>query len=153
MKITTRGRFAVNAMMHIVMNKDHVPISITEIAEHQNISVAYLEQIFCKLRRAGLVKSVRGPGGGYYLGQDGESITVLSIINAVDEDLDPRQCRGHEGCKGDGNCLTHALWDSLNTLTQDYLESVTLRAIRLGLQRRTINLPRKMEASRKSENA
>lgn len=136
MKITTRGRFAVNAMMHLAIYAQESPVSLPHISSHQNISVAYLEQIFCKLRRAGLVTSVRGPGGGYFLGRPRNEITVGSIIDAVDEDMDARQCRGDGTCKDDGCCLTHALWSELNEITSKFLESVTLQDILNDLNKR-----------------
>ncbi len=126
MKITTRGRFAVNAMVHLALYAKEEPVSLPHISQHQNISVAYLEQIFCKLRRAGLVMSVRRPGGGYFLGRAKKQITIRAIIEAMDENIDARQCRGGDGCRGDGCCLTHGLWERLNILTMDFLEGVTL---------------------------
>ena len=129
MKLTTKGRFAVTAMVDLALHEASAPISLTQISERQQISVAYLEQIFCKLRRAGLVASVRGPGGGYRLGDAADRITVGSIISAVDEDIDATQCRGDGTCHGGASCLTHHLWEDLNTLTKKFLDGVTLASM------------------------
>ena len=114
MKLTTKGRFAVTAMVDLALHLSEAPVRIALIAERQNLSVAYLEQIFCKLRRAGLVTSARGPGGGYRLGDLPENISVGQIIEAVDEDIDATQCHGGDTCKGGAACLTHHLWEDLN---------------------------------------
>lgn len=115
MKLTTKGRFAVTAMVDLALHLSEAPVRIALIAERQNLSVAYLEQIFCKLRRAGLVTSARGPGGGYRLGDLPENISVGQIIDAVDEDIDATQCHGGDTCKGGAACLTHHLWEDLNS--------------------------------------
>ena len=121
MKLTTKGRFAVTAMVDLALHLSEAPVRIALIAERQNLSVAYLEQIFCKLRRAGLVTSARGPGGGYRLGDLPENISVGQIIEAVDEDIDATQCHGGDTCKGGAACLTHHLWEDLNRVTSDFL--------------------------------
>lgn len=126
MKLTTKGRFAVTAMVDLALHEEEAPISLTQISERQQISVAYLEQIFCKLRRAGLVASVRGPGGGYRLGAPAGDITAAAIIEAMDEDIDATQCRGDGSCLGGAACLTHHLWKDLNRTTRKFLEGVTL---------------------------
>ncbi len=126
MKLTTKGRFAVTAMVDLALHEEEAPISLTQISERQQISVAYLEQIFCKLRRAGLVASVRGPGGGYRLGAPAGDITAAAIIEAMDEDIDATQCRGDGSCLGGAACLTHHLWEDLNRTTRKFLEGVTL---------------------------
>lgn len=126
MKLTTKGRFAVTAMVDLALHLSEAPVRIALIAERQNLSVAYLEQIFCKLRRAGLVTSARGPGGGYRLGDLPENISVGQIIEAVDEDIDATQCHGGDTCKGGAACLTHHLWEDLNRVTLDFLSRVTL---------------------------
>ncbi|EJX03468.1 Transcriptional regulator, Rrf2 [gut metagenome] len=113
-------------MVDLALNEADAPISLVQISERQHISVAYLEQIFCKLRRAGLVDSVRGPGGGYRLKIPASALSVASIIAAVEENLDATQCRGDGTCSGGASCLTHHLWEQLNTITQKFLDSVTL---------------------------
>ena len=129
MKLTTKGRFAVTAMVDLALHESNAPISLVQISERQHISVAYLEQIFCKLRRAGLVDSVRGPGGGYRLKTAASMVSVASIIAAVEEDLDATQCHGDGTCSGGASCLTHHLWEDLNAITQKFLEGVTLHDI------------------------
>lgn len=116
----------MTAMVDLALHETEAPISLTQIAERQQMSVAYLEQIFCKLRRAGLVASVRGPGGGYRLGRSASEISVGAIIIAMDEDIDATQCRGDGTCLGGAACLTHHLWEDLNRITQKFLDGVTL---------------------------
>lgn len=136
MKLTTKGRFAVTAMVDMALHEVEAPISLTLISERQQISVAYLEQLFCKLRRAGLVVSVRGPGGGYRLGKPVSEITVGAIIAAMDEDIDATQCRGDGTCLGGAACLTHHLWEELNRTTQKFLDGVTLASMVESHQKR-----------------
>lgn len=155
MKLTTKGRFAVTAMVDLAIHRADAPVSLAQISERQKISVAYLEQIFCKLRRAGLVDSVRGPGGGYRLRDEAGAISVGSIIDAVDEDIDATQCRGDGTCNGGASCLTHHLWEDLNVITKKFLDSVTLDAMvktyeeRQGKQ----TIPAVIPVRRKNENA
>ena len=127
MRLTTKGRFAVTAMVDLSMRQTRGPVTLSTISERQRISLSYLEQLFGKLRRHKLVNSVRGPGGGYYLALPTQSITVAEIIAAVDEPLDATQCAGKENCKDDQRCMTHDLWATLNEKMYDYLSSVTLR--------------------------
>jgi Rrf2 family transcriptional regulator, iron-sulfur cluster assembly transcription factor len=127
MRLTTKGRFAVTAMMDLAMRQGGGPVSLASISERQKISLSYLEQLFGRLRREGLVTSVRGPGGGYRMGKPQDDISVSEIILAVDEPIDTTGCAGQENCKGDNaKCLTHDLWMSLNERIFDYLGSVTL---------------------------
>lgn len=130
MRLTTKGRFAVNAMIDLTRNESEGPVTLASISERQDISVAYLEQLFSKLRRRDLVKSIRGPGGGYHLSRDCADITVADIVFAVDEPLDITRCQGNGNCqqsaKGNIECITHNLWASLNERIVDYLESVSL---------------------------
>lgn len=135
MKLTTKARFAVTAMLDIAIYGEGKPVSLTQISERQQITVAYLEQIFCKLRRAGLVASVRGPGGGYFLRRYPDEIRVGDIIEAVEENIDARQCRGGEHCMGGASCLTHHLWESLNAVTKTFLDGVTLESMVLEHQK------------------
>src|SRR5512147_2812838 len=107
MRLTTKGRFAVTAMLDLAMHHHEGPVTLAEISERQKISLSYLEQLFGKLRRRELVKSVRGPGGGYRLAQETMQISVADIILAVDETLDSTQCGGRENCRDERKCITH----------------------------------------------
>jgi len=126
MRLTTKGRFAVTAMVDLAMRQNRGPVTLAAISERQHISLSYLEQLFGKLRRAKLVSSVRGPGGGYNLAQPTQSITVADIVTAVDEPLDATQCGGRENCHDDRRCMTHDLWATLNEKMYEYLDSVKL---------------------------
>ncbi|HSI37479.1 MAG TPA: Fe-S cluster assembly transcriptional regulator IscR [Methylotenera sp.] len=131
MRLTTKGRFAVTAMLDLAMHEakdaaDIKPVTLAGISERQSISLSYLEQLFSRLRRQGLVKSVRGPGGGYKLAKTHAEITVADIISAVDEQIDATQCGGQENCRDEGRCMTHDLWASLNDKILDYLAGVSL---------------------------
>jgi Rrf2 family iron-sulfur cluster assembly transcriptional regulator len=129
MRLTTKGRFAVTAMVDLAMRHGSGPVTLAEISSRQKISLSYLEQLFGKLRRHQLVESVRGPGGGYCLAKDMGEMSVAEIILAVDEPIDATQCGGKENCRDDEKCLTHDLWATLTTHIFDYLESVTLRQL------------------------
>ena len=126
MRLTTKGRFAVTAMIDLAMHNGKSPVTLSEISERQKISLSYLEQLFGKLRRQELVRSVRGPGGGYNLAKPTEQVSVADIITAVDEPIDATQCGGKENCKDDHKCITHDLWTDLNRHIFDYLRAVTL---------------------------
>jgi Rrf2 family iron-sulfur cluster assembly transcriptional regulator len=126
MRLTTKGRFAVTAMLDLAINEAGRPVTLTTISDRQDISLSYLEQLFSRLRKSGLVKSVRGPGGGYRLGLDPKAMSVSDIIRAVDEQIDATQCGGNENCHDEKRCMTHDLWTSLNYKILEYLESVTL---------------------------
>jgi Rrf2 family transcriptional regulator, iron-sulfur cluster assembly transcription factor len=126
MRLTTKGRFAVTAMVDLSMRQTRGPVTLAAISERQHISLSYLEQLFGKLRRAKLVNSVRGPGGGYCLARPIANITVADIIAAVDEPIDATQCGGKENCLDDRRCVTHDLWATLNEKMNDYLSSVSL---------------------------
>lgn len=135
MRLTTKGRFAVTAMLDLALNEvgvngTHSPVTLAGISERQNISLSYLEQLFSRLRRQGLVSSVRGPGGGYNLAKAQANISVSAIISAVDENIDATQCGGKEDCHGaEGRCMTHELWASLNHKILDFLSGVSLADI------------------------
>lgn len=129
MRLTTKGRFAVTAMIDLAMHHGSGPVTLAEISARQKISLSYLEQLFGKLRRHQLVESVRGPGGGYRLAKDMSGVSVADIILAVDEPIDATKCGGKENCQDDQKCLTHDLWASLNERIFDYLESVNLRQL------------------------
>ena len=126
MRLTTKGRFAVTAMIDLALRGGDGPVSLAGISERQKISLSYLEQLFGKLRRHQLVGSVRGPGGGYCLARPTSAMTVADIIRAVDEPLDATQCGGRENCHDEERCMTHDLWATLNVKMFDYLSSVTL---------------------------
>ena len=129
MRLTTKGRFAVTAMIDLGLRSTNGPVALAAISQRQQISLSYLEQLFGKLRRHELVESTRGPGGGYSLGRDAGEITVADIILAVDEPLDATGCGGKEHCMGDdtGKCMTHDLWTALNHKMIDFLSSVSLK--------------------------
>ena len=126
MRLTTKGRFAVTAMIDVAMHGGRNPVTLAAISERQKISLSYLEQLFGKLRRAGLVESVRGPGGGYNLARPSEQLSVADVIVAVDEPIDATQCGGRENCLDDRRCMTHELWASLNAHIFSFLRSVSL---------------------------
>ncbi len=126
MRLTTKGRFAVTAMLALALNQGARPVTLAGISRRQGISLSYLEQLFGKLRRHSLVDSVRGPGGGYTLAKQAESMSVAEIIIAVDEPIDATQCGGKENCREEGRCMTHDLWATLNEKMYDYLASVKL---------------------------
>src|SRR5687767_6248353 len=126
MRLTTKGRFAVTAMVDLAMRQNRGPVTLAAISERQHISLSYLEQLFGKLRRRSLVTSVRGPGGGYNLARPAGEVTVAEIVSAVDEPLDATQCGGKENCLDDRRCMTHDLWATLNEKMHEYLSSVTL---------------------------
>ncbi len=129
MRLTTKGRFAVTAMIDVAMHNGGGPVTLAGVAERQKISLSYLEQLFGKLRRYGLVDSVRGPGGGYNLARAATGVSVADIITAVDEPIDATQCGGKENCQDDKRCMTHELWASLNTHIFAFLNSVTLEQL------------------------
>lgn len=127
MRLTTKGRFAVTAMIDLALRQHTGPVTLAGIAERQKISLSYLEQLFGKLRRNHLVASVRGPGGGYCLAKPMTQVSVADIIHAVDETLDATQCGGKGDCHDDHPCMTHNLWTSLNHRMLEYLRSVSLQ--------------------------
>jgi Rrf2 family transcriptional regulator, iron-sulfur cluster assembly transcription factor len=126
MRLTTKGRFAVTAMIDVAMHGTKGPVTLAGVSERQKISLSYLEQLFGKLRRHGLVASVRGPGGGYRLARNAETVSVADVILAVDEPIDATQCGGLENCLDDKRCMTHELWTALNGHIFNFLRSVTL---------------------------
>ncbi len=132
MRLTTKGRFAVTAMIDLALREDKGPVTLAAISRRQEISLSYLEQLFGKLRRHEIVESVRGPGGGYNLARRAEDVTVADIIIAVDEPLDATQCGGKGNCHGASHetgaqCMTHELWSTLNEKMVEYLDSVSLK--------------------------
>jgi len=130
MRLTTKGRFAVTAMIDLALRSNNGPVALAAISQRQQISLSYLEQLFGKLRRHELVESTRGPGGGYSLGRKADEISVADIIVAVDEPIDATHCGGKENCQTDGSrCMTHDLWSALNLRMVEFLNSVTLQKL------------------------
>lgn len=130
MRLTTKGRFAVTAMIDLGLRQSAGPVTLAAISQRQQISLSYLEQLFGKLRRHELVESTRGPGGGYTLARSPSLITVADIITSVDEPIDATHCGGKENCLGEGErCMTHDLWASLNIRMVEFLDSVTLQKL------------------------
>lgn len=147
MRLTTKGRYAVTAMMDLALHTSgngpiggatrtsaspdvatRLPekVTLADIARNQDISLSYLEQLFAKLRKQGLVKGVRGPGGGYRLARDANTITIAEIVTAVDERVDVTQCGGKEDCQAGERCLSHDLWTELSQRVYDFLDGITL---------------------------
>ncbi len=126
MRLTTKGRYAVTAMLDLALNARQGPVSLADISERQGISISYLEQLFAKLRRQELVKSVRGPGGGYRLNGESTEISVASVIDAVDETVDATRCRGMGDCQDGETCLTHYLWCDLSDQLHEFLSGISL---------------------------
>lgn len=129
MRLTTKGRYAVTAMLDLSLNYGMGAITLADISERQGISLSYLEQLFARLRKQGLVSSSRGPGGGYRLSRTASDITVLDVISAVDEKVDTTQCEGRQNCQGDEQCLSHELWQSLSDQIRVYLDGITLAEV------------------------
>ena len=129
MRLTTKGRFAVTALLDLAMQRTTQPVTLAEISQRQQISLSYLEQLFAKLRQRALVDSVRGPGGGYCLARDMGQVSIAEIILAVDEPIDSTQCNGKENCHNDKKCMTHDLWVRLNDLIFDHLGAITLKQL------------------------
>ena len=129
MQLTTKGRYAVTAMLDLSMHGRDKPINLAEISERQGISVSYLEQLFSKLRRQELVSSVKGPGGGYRLSRDAHEISVSQVIRAVDEKMDVTSCGGAGNCNKGEQCMTHQLWEDLSTQLKDFLEAISLGSL------------------------
>ncbi|MDH5228825.1 MAG: Fe-S cluster assembly transcriptional regulator IscR [Gammaproteobacteria bacterium] len=126
MRLTTKGRYAVTAMLDLAINYVDGPITLSDISKRQGISLSYLEQLFSKLRKRGLVDSARGPGGGYRLSRDAGEIAVSDVIAAVDESIDVTRCGGQGNCQDDGRCLTHELWQDLSQRIYSFLDGITL---------------------------
>jgi Rrf2 family iron-sulfur cluster assembly transcriptional regulator len=129
MQLTTKGRYAVTAMLDLASNDTQKPITLDVISERQNISLSYLEQLFAKLRRANLVKSVRGPGGGYLLDAQAKDISLAEIIEAVDENIDLRRCKGMNKCNNGRQCISHQLWCEVSGQIRTFLDNKTLQMV------------------------
>jgi Rrf2 family iron-sulfur cluster assembly transcriptional regulator len=126
MRLSTKGRYAVTAMLDLALHGDKGPVTLADISENQGISLSYLEQLFASLRSKGLVRGVRGPGGGYYLGREMDEISIANIICAVDEWVEFTRCQGRGNCRNGQRCLTHSLWDELSEQIYHFLEDITL---------------------------
>ena len=131
MKLTTKGRYAIIAMVDLRLNGTIEPVRLKDVSKRQNISLSYLEQLFSKLRLSGLVKSVRGPGGGYVLNKIPSEINLLDVITAVDENIDQTQCGGAMNCINEKPCLTHFIWTDLNNIINKYMQGINLGDIAL----------------------
>ena len=129
MQLTTKGRYAVTAMLDLASNDSSRPVTLDMISERQNISLSYLEQLFAKLRKASLVKSIRGPGGGYLLNVNPVDITLTEIIEAVDENIDLRRCHGAKNCLRGKQCLSHHLWCEVSDQIRGFLSSRNLQQV------------------------
>jgi Rrf2 family iron-sulfur cluster assembly transcriptional regulator len=129
MRLTTKGRYAVTAMMDLAIHQNGSPVTLNDIAEHQELSLSYLEQLFARLRKSKLVQGIRGPRGGYQLAKAPSEITIAEIITAVDESVDVTQCRGRENCNDGEQCLTHELWSHLSNQMYQFLDSITLAEV------------------------
>ena len=140
MRLTTKGRFAVTAMIDVAMHATEAPVTLAGVSVRQKISLSYLEQLFGKLRRHGLVASVRGPGGGYRLARPAGAVSVADVILAVDEPIDATQCGGKENCLDDRRCMTHELWAGLNAHIFAFLRSVTLEELVRQQDRPEVNV-------------
>lgn len=136
MRLTTKGRYAVTAMLDLALHYEQGPITLADISQRQEISLSYLEQLFAKLRRQGLVTSARGPGGGYRLSRPAAEIPVVDVITAVDEKVDATRCGGQGNCQGNERCLTHELWMDLSRQIHDFLGGIDLGQLveRRGIQ-------------------
>lgn len=135
MKLTTKGRYAVTAMLDLALHDGQGPINLADISSRQGISLSYLEQLFSRLRKQSLVASARGPGGGYRLGRSSDDISVADVIRAVDETVDATRCGGSKNCQGEERCLTHDLWEELSDQIANFLSGISLDDL---VQRKTV---------------
>jgi Rrf2 family iron-sulfur cluster assembly transcriptional regulator len=152
MRLSTKGRYAVTAMMDLAIHHKEGAITLADISEAQGISLSYLEQLFARLRKHGLVEGIRGPGGGYQLSRPPEEISVADVIDAIGEGVDVTLCGGSTDCQDGERCLTHELWQQLGGKIHEFLASVTLasflereavnRVVRRQRERHEVELPR-----------
>ncbi|MDF1621870.1 Fe-S cluster assembly transcriptional regulator IscR [Pseudohongiella nitratireducens] len=126
MRLTTKGRYAVTAMLDLAIHAGTEPVTLSDISLRQDISLSYLEQLFGRLRRRQLVVSIRGPGGGYQLAHETGDIAIVDIINAVDESVDATRCQGQGNCQQGETCLTHHLWEDLSQQIHEFLRGISL---------------------------
>ncbi len=143
MRLTTKGRYAVTAMLDLAYHSQANPVTLTDIATRQTISLSYLEQLFARLRKAGMVKGVRGPGGGYTLSRNAGEINIADIIEAVDEPVDSTKCGGKSNCHNEQPCITHDLWMGLSEQIRAYLKQITLGQL---LERETVSAVAKRQS-------
>jgi len=129
MKLTTKSRYAVTAMLDIAYYNRGNPVSLPDISERQNISLSYLEQLFSRLKKSGLVQSIKGPGGGYKLSKRADDIVISDVIQAVDENIETMACSGKSNCNNNRQCLSHNLWEDLDEEIKNYLSDVTLQQV------------------------
>ena len=153
MRLTTKGRFAVTAMIDVGLRQEKGPVTLAGISQRQKISLSYLEQLFGRLRRHELVESTRGPGGGYSLARASRDITVADIIYAVDEPLDATQCGGRKNCQKEQRYMTHDLWAALNRKMVEYLDSVSLADLVQQQRARMAGKPAEFKLPRDREPA
>jgi Rrf2 family iron-sulfur cluster assembly transcriptional regulator len=135
MRLTTKGRYAVTAMLDLALHATESPVPLADISQRQGISLSYLEQLFSRLRRQGLVDSARGPGGGYRLARDASKIAVVDVINAIDENVNVARCGGQGNCQDGEPCLTHELWCDLSAQIHEFLASIDLQQL---VERRSV---------------
>jgi Rrf2 family iron-sulfur cluster assembly transcriptional regulator len=126
MRLSTKGRYAVTAMLDLAIHYDDGPVTLAEVSESQGISLSYLEQLFVRLKKNGLVEGQRGPGGGYQLARSPEKISIAQIINAIGEGIDATMCAGNEDCQNGKRCLTHTLWEKLGNSILEFMNGITL---------------------------
>lgn len=148
MRLTTKGRYAVTAMLDLALHYQNGPITLSDISRRQGISLSYLEQLFARLRRKGLVDSARGPGGGYRLSRAATEICVADVITAVDERVDAMKCDGKGNCKEDGECLTHELWCELSRQIHAFLSNISLgQLVEQRLSNKDSEAPKESQAA------
>lgn len=150
MRLTTKGRYAVTAMLDLALHARQGPVSLADVSSRQDISLSYLEQLFARLRRRELVSSVRGPGGGYQLSREADRIFVAEIVDAVDESLDSTNCGGNADCQDGVTCLTHHLWCDLSRQIHDFLNGISLAGL---VQRREVQAIAARQARREQQQA
>ncbi|PQA49390.1 Fe-S cluster assembly transcriptional regulator IscR [Amnimonas aquatica] len=152
MRLTTKGRYAVTAMLDLALNAQKGPVNLSDISERQSISVSYLEQLFAKLRKSALVSSVRGPGGGYQLARTAGDIYVAQIIDAVDESVDATRCGGQGDCQQGATCLTHELWTDLSQQIHHFLANISLQELVSRREVQAVSI-RQSEVQKRRERA
>lgn len=153
MKLSTKGRYAVTAMMDLALHEHEGPVTLADISRCQRISLSYLEQLFARLRKHKLVKGVRGPGGGYRLAKPAAEITVADVIVAVDENVDATRCRGRRDCHNGEPCLTHDLWTDLSQQIYSFLSGITLAQLAARPSVREISQSQDLRSQRKNSTS
>lgn len=151
MRLTTKGRYAVTAMLDLAINYKDGPITLSDISKRQGISLSYLEQLFSKLRKNGLVDSARGPGGGYRLSRDASDIAVADVITAVDEKIDVTRCEGKGNCQDGRPCLTHELWNDLSKQIYQFLSGISLGQLVVNREIQSVALRQRDGAESRNE--